>query len=99
MGSARIVDVLRTGCRWRVLPREYPPWPAVYAYHRRWRMAGVCEQVNAHLLAAVRARDGRHGSPSAAAIASQSASTKEEGRAAVAATTAPRSWRRASATP
>jgi putative transposase len=79
----RVLDgifyVLRTGCPWRMLPREYPPWPTVYAYLRRWRMAGVWEQVNAHLLAAVRARDGRHASPSAAVIDSQSAKTTEEG--------------------
>ena len=79
----RVLDgifyVLRTGCPWRMLPREYPPWPTVYAYLRRWRMAGVWEQVNARLLAAVRARDGRHASPSAAVIDSQSAKTTEEG--------------------
>ncbi len=61
------------------LPREYPPWQTVYAYLPRWRLAGVWEQVNAHLLAAVRARDGRHASPSAAVIDSQSAKTTEEG--------------------
>jgi putative transposase len=76
---AGIFYVLRTGCPWRMLPREYPPWPTVYAYLRRWRLAGVWEQVNAHLLAAVRARDGRHASPSAAVIDSQSAKTTEEG--------------------
>jgi putative transposase len=79
----RILDgifyVLRTGCPWRMLPREYPPWQTVYAYLRRWRVAGVWEQVNAHLLAAVRAREGRHASPSAAVIDSQSAKTTEEG--------------------
>ncbi len=60
----RVLDgifyVLRTGCPWRMLPREYPPWPTVYAYLRRWRIAGAWEQVNAHLLEALRARDGRH---------------------------------------
>jgi putative transposase len=42
-------------------------------------MTGVWERVNAHLLAAVRARDGRHASPSAAVIDSRSANTTEEG--------------------
>lgn len=74
-----ILYVRRTGGPWRMLPRGYPPWPTVYAYRRRWRMAGVWEQVNAHLLAAVRARDGRHASPSAAVIDSQSAKTTEDG--------------------
>lgn len=79
----RVLDgifyVLRAGGPWRMLPREYPPWPTVYAYFRRWRLAGVWEQVNVHLLAAVRARDGRHASPSAAVIDSQSAKTTEGG--------------------
>lgn len=74
-----IFCVLRTGCPWRMLPREYPPWPTVYAYLRRWRITGGWVQVNAHLLAAVRTREGRHVSPSAAVIDSQSAKTTDEG--------------------
>jgi transposase len=31
----------RTGCAWRYLPREYPPWETVYGYFRRWRMSGA----------------------------------------------------------
>lgn len=71
--------VLCTGCPWRMLPREYPPHQTVYAWFRKWRIAGVWEQVNAALLAAVRAPGGRHASPSAAVIDSQSAKTTEEG--------------------
>jgi putative transposase len=33
--------VLRTGCAWRYLPREYPPWQTVSATVRRWRLLGV----------------------------------------------------------
>jgi transposase len=33
--------VVRTGCQWRCLPREYPPWPTVYGRFNRWRAAGI----------------------------------------------------------
>ncbi len=32
--------LLRSGCAWRMLPREYPPWQTVYYHFRRWRLAG-----------------------------------------------------------
>ena len=36
-----IFYLLRTGCAWRFLPREYPPWPTVYSYFRRFRLDGT----------------------------------------------------------
>ena len=30
--------VLRTGCQWRALPHEYPPWQTVYHFFRAWRL-------------------------------------------------------------
>src|SRR6266850_1564503 len=36
-----IFDFLRTGCQWRLLPREFPPWPTVYYYFRRWEQESV----------------------------------------------------------
>jgi putative transposase len=30
----------RTGCQWRALPREYPPWPTVWTYFWQWRNTG-----------------------------------------------------------
>ena len=38
--------VLRTGCAWRYLPREYPPWQTTYATFRQWRLHGVWQQVH-----------------------------------------------------
>ncbi len=32
--------LLRSGCAWRMLPREYPPWQTVYYHFRRWRLDG-----------------------------------------------------------
>jgi putative transposase len=38
--------VLRTGCAWRYLPREYPPWQTTSATFRQWRLHGVWQQVH-----------------------------------------------------
>ena len=35
-----ILYLLRTGCQWRLLPREYPPWSTVHHYFRSWRNTG-----------------------------------------------------------
>ena len=35
-----ILYLLRTGCQWRQLPADFPPWPTVHGYFRRWRIAG-----------------------------------------------------------
>ena len=81
--------VLRTGCQWRALPHEYPPWQTVYHFFRAWRLDGTWEQLNDELREEVRARAGRTRQPSAAILDSQSAKTTEKG--GLAATTGPRS--------
>ena len=73
-----IFYVLRTGCAWRYLPREYPPWPTVYATFRRWRLQGVWQRVHEALRRAVRRRAGRAPEASAAIMDSQSVKTTEE---------------------
>jgi putative transposase len=46
--SRRILDavfyVLKSGCPWRLLPREFPPWETVYCWFRKWRMNGTFER-------------------------------------------------------
>lgn len=49
-----ILYVTRTGCAWRYLPREYPPWKTVYGYFRQWRITGRWERIHDALRAAVR---------------------------------------------
>jgi hypothetical protein len=41
--------VLKSGCPWRLLPREFPPWRSVYHWFRAWRIDGTWEQLNAAL--------------------------------------------------
>ena len=96
----RMVDamfyLLRTGCQWRMLPKEYGPWSTVYDYYRKWRRDGTLQRIHDALRGEVRARDGRKASPSAAIIDSQSVKTTEKG--AKEGTTRARRSRAASAT-
>lgn len=70
-----IFYVLRTGCAWRYLPREYGPWSTVYSYLRRWRLDGTWEYIHTHLRELARLHAGRAPTPSAAIIDSQSVKT------------------------
>jgi transposase len=57
--------VVRTGCQWRFLPHDFPPWTAVYQQARRWMQAGVFEHITHDLRAIVRFLDDRNPEPSA----------------------------------
>lgn len=69
----------RTGCQWRYLPKEYPPWPTVWTYFRQWRRSGVWETLHTALREALRRQSGRDATPSAAIIDSQSVKTTQKG--------------------
>src|SRR4051794_8392051 len=58
--------VVKTGCSWRVLPHDFPPWAAVYQQARRWLDSGAFEQIAHDLRAIARVFAGRHSEPSAA---------------------------------
>src|SRR5919206_709309 len=70
-----IFYVLKSGCPWRLLPRDFPPWESVYCWFRRWRIDGTWEQLNATLRERLRTRLGRNAQPSAGIVDSQSAKT------------------------
>jgi putative transposase len=70
-----IFYVLKSGCPWRLLPRDFPPWESVYCWFRRWRIDGTWERLNAALCERVRASVGRNVHPSAGIVDSQSAKT------------------------
>jgi transposase len=74
-----ILDVLRTGCQWRCLPHDFPPYPTLFDYFRQWRRAGLWEQVNSCWRTEGRQQMGREAQPSAAILDSQSVKTTEKG--------------------
>ena len=74
-----IFYVVRTGCQWRALPHEYPPWQTVYWWFRRWRLDGTWDQLNTVLRERVRVAVGRQPQPSAGIIDSQSVKTSAVG--------------------
>jgi len=74
-----ILYLVRTGCSWRQLPHDFPPWGTVHYYYWRFRHQGVWQEIHDALRSKVRAAAGRAASPSAAIIDSQSVKTTEKG--------------------
>ncbi len=79
----RVVDALfyqnRTGCQWRMLPRDFPAWGAVRYYFDKWQADGTWERLNDALRRAVRWEAGRESEPTAGVIDSQTVKTTEVG--------------------
>jgi putative transposase len=67
----------RTGCQWRMLPHDLPPWQTVYYYFKHWRDRGDWERINRELRIEVRLDAGKEAEPSAAILDSQSVKTTE----------------------
>ncbi len=72
-----IFYILASGCAWRLLPHDLPPWSTVYYYFRQWRREQVWQQFNQVLRQQVRSSRGRETTPSAAIVDSQSVKTTE----------------------
>ena len=70
-----IFYLLKTGCPWRYLSKEYPPWKSVYYYFSKWKREGLIEQVHDHVMEQERKRHHKENSPSAGIIDSQSVKT------------------------
>lgn len=58
-----IFYVVRSGCSWRMLPSEMPPWRIVYYYFMRWREEGVWINLHEALRNALRQRSGKKKPP------------------------------------
>jgi putative transposase len=74
-----IAYILRSGCAWRLMPHDLPPWSTVYDYFRQWRIDGTWERINTALREKLRTTIGREAEPSAAIIDSQTVKTTEKG--------------------
>jgi putative transposase len=74
-----IFYLLRTGCQWRLLPREYPAWGTVYHYFRTWKNDGIWFRLQWTIYRRVRKRSGRSACPSVVIMDGQSVKTTERG--------------------
>ena len=75
--------VIRSGCPWRLMPHDLPPWAAVYQQAQRWLAWGCFEQLTDDLRAVLRLAAGRKPEPSAAVLDSRTLrSTPESGERA-----------------
>jgi transposase len=74
-----IFYIAQTGCQWRLLPKDFPPYSTVQSYFYSWRDMRLWETINHAFVARVREASGREASPTAGVIDSQSAKTTEAG--------------------
>ena len=74
-----ILYIASTGCQWRMLPKDFPPYSTVQNYFYQWRDDRTWSTINHALVAAERERQGREASPSAGVIDSQSVKTPDSG--------------------
>jgi putative transposase len=74
-----IFFILSTGCQWRSLPREFPPYSTVQGYFYAWRDSGRWHRIVRAMVRQARRKLGRKPTPTAAVIDSQTASTTQAG--------------------
>jgi putative transposase len=75
----RVVDAIlylvKTGCHWRMIPSDFPPWRTVYEYFMTWRRFGVLRKIQQLLVKKVRRKEGKKLYPTIAVLDSQSVKT------------------------
>jgi transposase len=74
-----ILYIASTGCQWRQLPKDFPPYSTVQGYFYAWSRGGIFASLNYTLVMASREAVGREASPTAGVIDSQSVKTTESG--------------------
>ena len=58
-----LLYLLKTGCQWRMLPKEYGPWGKIYQQFRRWRDSKILEKALSAINKKVRIGQGREETP------------------------------------
>ena len=74
-----ILFILSTGCQWRALPKEFPPYSTVQGYFYAWRDTGRWQKIVRALVRRARRKLGRKPQPTSAVIDSQTAATTQAG--------------------
>jgi putative transposase len=74
-----LLYLVRSGCQWRMIPHEFPPWRTCYNYYRAWIDSGTWDEMVYLLRTDLRIEAGRNDQPRVAAIDSQSVKTTEQG--------------------
>ena len=74
-----IFYVEKTGCQWRQLPKDLPPWRSVYNYFREWSKNGIFEKINRELVKEIRKKKGKNENPTLGIIDSQTVKTTKKG--------------------
>jgi len=74
-----IFYIVRGGCSWRMMPKDFPPWQTVYGYFRRWKRDGTWQVIHDALRTQLRVDAGRNPDASAGIVDSQSVKTTEKG--------------------
>ncbi|MDR1240531.1 MAG: transposase [Oscillospiraceae bacterium] len=70
-----VVYVIKTGCQWRLIPNDFPPYPTVWSFYRRAAKSGLWEKVMQKIVRKTRKKAGRSSDPSYGLIDSQSVKT------------------------
>jgi putative transposase len=70
---------MKSGCQWRLLPKEFPPWQTVYDYYLRWRKNGKWQEIHDALVNQVREKVVKKPTPTVGIIDSQSVKTTQKG--------------------
>ena len=72
-----IFYIVKSGCQWRMLPHQMPPWQTVYSHFRKWKTLGTWVMIHQALHEQIRCDIGKAPSPTVAIIDSQSVKTTE----------------------
>jgi len=72
-----ILYLVTTGCQWRMLPHDYPPWQTIYYHFRKWKQNGTWQMIHQAIHRQVRLSAGKNAEPTSAVIDTQSVKTTE----------------------